>query len=45
VTVGLILFLFGLYAVQHGAPGVACLAFLAILVVVLTGAFRMPRRW
>jgi hypothetical protein len=40
MTVGLVMLLIAIYAAQHGAYGMACLALLAMVVVFL-GSFRV----
>ena len=40
MTVGLIMLLMAIYAAQHGAYGIACLALLGMVVVFL-GSFRV----
>ena len=40
MTVGLIMFALAIYAAQHGAYGIACLALLTMVMVFL-GSFRV----
>lgn len=38
------LFMFVIYLVQHGRPGVACLAFTAMVIALIWSGWWMPRR-
>lgn len=43
MTVGLIMLLFAIYAAQHGAYGVSCLALVAMVWAFVF--VRLPRSW